>query len=92
MNSVVMRNAWHPSRLAHVRDARQLVVVIGDAKGSWHSTLRAFELGEHSAILVARRLVRSALSTSRDLVRLTPEIRGQSHKISSYSALAMREA
>ena len=40
-----MRNAWHPSRLAHVRDARQLVVVTGDAKGSWHGTLRAFELG-----------------------------------------------
>lgn len=37
--------AWHPARLAHVGDARQLVVVTGDAKDSSHGTLRAFELG-----------------------------------------------
>jgi len=37
--------AWHPARLAHVGDARQLVVVTGDAKDSTRGLLRAFEIG-----------------------------------------------
>jgi L,D-peptidoglycan transpeptidase YkuD (ErfK/YbiS/YcfS/YnhG family) len=36
---------YHPSRLAHVGDSKQLIVVTGRGKTSSYSTLRAFDLG-----------------------------------------------
>jgi L,D-peptidoglycan transpeptidase YkuD (ErfK/YbiS/YcfS/YnhG family) len=36
---------WHPLRLAHVGDARQVLVVTGNGARSTRATLRAFQLG-----------------------------------------------
>ena len=37
--------AYYPSRLAHVGDAAQLLVVTGNSSSSSHATLRAYERG-----------------------------------------------
>jgi len=37
--------AYHPSRLTHVGDAQQLIVVAGASKTSSYSTLRTYQKG-----------------------------------------------
>jgi L,D-peptidoglycan transpeptidase YkuD (ErfK/YbiS/YcfS/YnhG family) len=43
------RPSWYPTRLAHVGDARQLIVVTGNSRSSSHATLRTFQLGADGA-------------------------------------------
>src|SRR3954447_13425022 len=38
--------AWFPTRLTHLGDARQAIVVTGRSTGSSYATLRAFERGD----------------------------------------------
>ena len=41
--------AYHPTRLAHVGDAQQLVVVTGPSRTSTHATLRTYQKGSGGA-------------------------------------------